>query len=231
MAKQVDTQLFFVSSHALFFVRDLRDNGSIAIQIPFIEGCFTMLARAISVLSKDTYENTAPSPTLSGNALPASHPEPSAGRFKPEELVELVRGDCGREQARHAARLLSAVTGLYGMDAPDLAQRLRDALTFGRGVPRDLAPETGFWTALEIPDSTRRIMREEAGFCELLLLHQAGLGTEEGREGLEVIASLLEHFDLHDAMSRPDPVNLTAQASYQNLMSPMRRCLEAEISK
>ena len=230
MANQVDTKLFFVSSHALFFVRDLRGNGSIAIQIPFIEGCLIMLARAKSVLSNDTLTTSTPSSVLSGN-LPRKLREnlPQRGS-DPQSFVALVRESCGREQARHAARLIAAVTGIYGVDTPDLVIRLRDALTFGRGVSRDLAPEMGFWTALEIPDSTLRVMREEAGFAELLLLHQAGAGTQEGREGLEIIASLLEGFDLHDAMSRPDPVNLTARASYHNLMSPLRRAFEAEFS-
>ncbi|KKL07199.1 hypothetical protein LCGC14_2588430, partial [marine sediment metagenome] len=125
-----------------------------------------------------------------------------------------------------------AVTPLAGVAVVDLtwvlagpfaSMILRDLGALGRGVPRDLAPETGFWTSLEIPDNTLRVMCEEAGFAELLLLHQSGAGTQEGREGLEIIASLLERFDLHDAMSRPDPVNLTAQASFNNLMSPLRR--------
>lgn len=223
MANQVDTKLFFVSSHALFFVRDLRGNGSIAIQIPFIEGCLIMLARAKSVLSNDAPHDTSnPTTRLSGKTRRSA--------FDVNLFPRLVRESCSREQARHAARLVAAVTGIFGADAPDLVQRLSDALTFGRGVPRDLAPETGFWTALEIPDNTLRVMCEEAGFAELLLLHQSGAGTQEGREGLEIIASLLERFDLHDAMSRPDPVNLTAQASFNNLMSPLRRVFTAETS-
>jgi len=189
-----------------------------------------MLARAKSVLSNDTPTTNSPSSDLSGNLhQPPSHQILRSG-FHPDSFIALVRESCGREQARHAARLVAAVTGIFGADAPNLQNRMREALSFGRGVPRDLAPETGFWTALEIPDNTLRVMREEAGFAELLLLHQAGAGTPEGREGLEIIASLLERFDLHDAMSRPDPVNLTAQASYSNLISPLRRVFTSEIS-
>lgn len=178
----------------------------------------------------DTSTSQNVSPAVSGKPALAELAPVAGPKVNLPAFVARVKQASGAEHGRHAQRIADAVTGIFGPDAPDMAFRMRQALTFGRGVPRDLAPEMGFWMPQEIPDSTRYIMLDEGGFCELLVLHKAGAGETEALEGLEIIASLLEGFDLHDAMSQKEIVNGAARTSFDALIAPLRPALEAEIS-
>lgn len=146
---------------------------------------------------------------LAGGNEPTNSPWPFLGtgglqgRYEARELSEGVqnRGFSHQRAKSISWGLVEGVRSFFGEDEPHFFERIADATKLGVGIPPHLVPEGGFKGISEVPEDVLLEISKAPGFLELLVLHEAGYGTEYGRKRLRDASLIAFGYDLEKAIN------------------------------
>lgn len=110
--------------------------------------------------------------------------------------------------------IVEGVRSFFGEDEPNFFERISDAAKLGIGIPPHLVPEEGYKDITDVPREVILEISKSPGFLELLVLHEAGYGTEHGRQMMRKASNVVLGHDLKNAINGISHINQTGHEHF-----------------
>ncbi len=146
-------------------------------------------------------------------------------RYEDFRLSGEGKASSDKSNATIAWAIVEGVRSFFGEDDPNIMERISNAQLFGWGIKPSLVPEGGFSDVTEVPREVLVEISRNPGFIELVILHEAGYGTSNGRQHLQRATAMFTDFDVQKVINGRPHTSEQDRQLFERGVARLRRSL------